>query len=308
MPNRIVSFLPSATEILYELGVGDQIVGVTHECNYPEQAKTKPRVIHSSFDPDTMTSQEIDNKVVDLMHSGKDIYILDEQTLKKANPNLIISQGICEVCSPYTKEVNRAVTILHNKPEVLILDPQNLENILDNIITIGNKVGKTKEAEKLVLELQKRIQYVNRRSIEPPKRVLCLEWLNPLFTAGHWVPQMVEMASGINGLASVGDPSRRMKIDEAIEYEPDLIILMPCGFDVKRTILEYEKLANNPQWKSLAAVQNNEVYAVNANEYFSKPGPRTVTGLEILAKIIHPQTYADLKIPNDSFQKINTKN
>jgi len=306
MPNRIVSFLPSATEILYELGVGDDIVGVTHECNYPEQAKTKPRVIHSSFDPDTMTSQEIDNKVVDLMHSGKDIYILDEQILKKANPNLIISQGICEVCSPYTKEVNRAVTILDTKPEILILDPKNLENILDNIITIGNKVGKTKEAEKLVLELQKRIQYVNRRSIEPPKKVLCIEWLDPLFTAGHWVPQMVEMACGVPQNCS-GDISRRMKIEEAIEYGPDLIVLMPCGFDVKRTILEYEKLANNPQWKSLAAVQNGQVYAVNANEYFSKPGPRTVTGLEILAKIIHPKTYADLTIPDDSFQKI-TKN
>ena len=307
MPNRIVSFLPSATEILYELGVGDKIVGVTHECNYPEKAKSKPRVIHSSFDPNTMTSQEIDNKVIDLMHSGKDIYILDDEILKKANPDLIVAQGICEVCSPYTKEISRAVTILDNKPEVLILEPHHLKNILDNIITIGNKVGKTKEAEKLVLELQKRIQYVNRRSIEPPKRVLCIEWLDPLFTAGHWVPQMVEMTYGINGLASGGDPSRRMKIEEAIQYEPDLIVLMPCGFDVKRTILEYEKLANNTSWKSLAAVKNGEVYAVNANEYFSKPGPRTVTGLEILAKIIHPKTYADLKIPNDSFQKI-TKN
>ena len=308
MQNRIVSFLPSATEILYELGAGDQIVGVTHECNYPKQAKTKPQVIHSSFDHTTMTSLEIDNKVVDLMHSGKDIYILDEQTLKNANPNLIISQGICEVCSPYTKEVNRAVTILHNKPEVLILDPHNLGNILENIITIGNKVGKTKEAEKLVLELQKRIQYVNSRSIEPPKTVLCLEWLDPLFTAGHWVPEMVEMACGINGLSSTGDQSRRMTIDEAIEYEPELIVLMPCGFDVKRTISEYDKLANNPKWKSILAVKNNQVYAVNANEYFSKPGPRTVTGLEIMAKIIHPETYADLKIPDDSFQKINTKN
>ena len=307
MPNRIVSFLPSATEILYELGVGDKLVGVTHECNYPEQAKSKPRVIHSSFDPNTLTSQEIDNKVIDLMHSGKDIYILDDEILKKVNPDLIVAQGICEVCSPYTKEINRAVTILDNKPEVLILEPQNLENILDNIITIGNKVGKPKEAEKLVLELQQRIQYVNRRSIEPPKKVLCIEWLDPLFTAGHWVPQMVEMACGINGLASGGDPSRRMKIEEAVEYEPDLIVLMPCGFDVKRTILEYEKLANNVSWKSLAAVKNNEVYAVNANEYFSKPGPRTITGLEILAKIIHPKTYADLKVPDGSFQKI-TKN
>ncbi len=306
MPNRIVSFLPSATEILYELGVGDQIVGVTHECNYPEQAKNKPRVIHSSFDPDTMTSQEIDNKVVDLMHSGKDIYILDDDALKKARPDLIVAQGLCEVCSPYTKEISRAVKILENKPEVLILEPHNLENILDNIITIGNKVGRKNEAKKLVLELEKRMQSVNRRSIEPPKRVLCLEWLDPFFTAGHWVPQMVEMAVGIPPNCS-GAPSQRMKIEEAIEFEPDIIILMPCGFNVKRTILEYQKLANNPQWKSLRAVQNNEVYAVNANEYFSKPGPRTITGLEILAKIIQPDTYAEIKIPDGSFQKI-TKN
>ena len=308
MPNRIVSFLPSATEILYELGVGDQIVGVTHECNYPEQAKTKPRVIHSSFDPDTMTSQEIDNKVVDLMHSGKDIYILDEQILKKANPNLIISQGICEVCSPYTKEVNRAVTILDNKPEVLILDPRNLDDILTNILEIAKKVGKEKEAQSFIDSLKKRITYVQTKPKKSKPKILCVEWLDPLFTAGHWIPQLVEMTGGINGISLTGNQSRRMEVDETIKFDPDIIILMPCGFDVKRTFTEYEKLANNIQWNSLVAVQNNQVYAVNANEYFSKPGPRTVVGLEILAKIIHPETFADLKIPNNAFQKVNTKN
>ncbi|HEV2192785.1 MAG TPA: cobalamin-binding protein [Nitrosopumilaceae archaeon] len=308
MSNRIVSFLPSATEILYELGVGDDIVGVTHECNYPEQAKAKPRVIHSSFDPDTMTSQEIDNKVIDLMHSGKDIYILDEQTLKKANPNLIISQGICEVCSPYTKEVNRAVAILDNKPEVLILDPRNLDDILTNILDVAKKVGKEKEAQSFIDSLKKRITYIQTKPKKSKPKILCIEWLDPLFTAGHWVPQLVEMAGGINGISSTGDQSRRMEIDETIKFDPDIIILMPCGFDVKRTILEYEKLANNIRWKSLVAVQNSQVYAANANEYFSKPGPRIVTGLEILAKVIHPETFTDLKIPDDSFQKINTKN
>ncbi len=305
MSNRIVSFLPSATEILYELGAGNDIVGVTHECNYPKQAKTKPQVIHSSFDPNTMTSKEIDDTVVRMMHSGKDIYILDEEALKKADPNLIISQGICEVCSPYTKEVSRAVSILHNKPEVLILDPHNLENILENILAIGNKVGKTAEAQKLVLELKNRMQSVNRRSIEEPKRVLCLEWLDPLFTAGHWVPQMVEMAVGINGLASAGDQSRRMTIQEAEEYDPEIIVLMPCGFGIERTISEYKKLQDNKKWQDLRAVKNGEIYAVNANEYFSKPGPRTITGLEILAKIIHPETYADIQIPENSFRKIS---
>ena len=246
MPSRIVSFLPSATEILYELGVGDQIVGVTHECNYPEQAKTKPRVIHSSFDHTTMTSQEIDNKVVDLMHSGKDIYILD----------------------------------------------------------VANKVSKEKEGKSFVDLLKKRIISVQSRPKTSKPKVLCVEWLDPLFTAGHWVPELVEMTGGINGISSTGDQSRRMEIDETIKFNPDIIILMPCGFDIKRTILEYKKLANNVSWKSLDAVKNNEVYAVNANEYFSKPGPRTITGLEILAKLIHPKTYADLKIPDDSFQKL----
>ncbi|MGI0026339.1 MAG: cobalamin-binding protein [Nitrosopumilaceae archaeon] len=308
MPNRIVSFLPSATEILYELGAGDQIVGVTHECNYPKQAKTKPRVIHSSFDPNIMTSQEIDNKVVDLMHSGKDIYILDEQTLKNANPDLIISQGICEVCSPYTKEVNRAVTILQDKPEVLILDPRNLDDILSNILDVAKKIGKEKEAHIFIDSLKKRITSIQTKPKKSSPKVLCVEWLDPLFTAGHWVPQMVEISGGTNGLSVTGDQSRRMELDEAIKFDPDIIILMPCGFDVKRTILEYEKLASNPKWKSILAVQNNKVYAVNANEYFSKPGPRTVTGLEIMAKIIHPDTFQDLKIPDDAFQKINTKN
>jgi len=308
MPNRIVSFLPSATEILYELGVGDDIVGVTHECNYPEQAKSKPQVIHSSFDHTTMTSLEIDNEVASLMHSGKDIYILDDEMLKKARPDLIVAQGLCEVCSPYTKKISRAVSILDNKPEVLILEPKNLEDILQNILDVANKVSKLKEGKNLVNTLQNRITNVQTKPKKSRPKVLCLEWLDPLFTAGHWVPQMVDIAGGINGISGTGEQSRKMEIDEALYFDPDLIVLMPCGFDVKRTILEYEKLANNIQWKMLKAVQNNEIYAVNANEYFSKPGPRTITGLEILAKILHPEIYPDLKTPDDSFQKINTKN
>ena len=305
MPNRIVSFLPSATEILYELGVGDDIVGVTHECNYPEQAKSKPQVIHSSFDHTTMTSLEIDKEVASLMHSGKDIYILDDEILKKARPDLIVAQGLCEVCSPYTKEISRAVSILDNKPEVLILEPKNLEDILQNILDVANKVSKLKEGKNLVNTLQNRITNVQTKPKKSRPRVLCVEWLDPLFTAGHWVPQMVDMAGGINGISITGEQSRRMEIDEVLYFDPDLIVLMPCGFDVKRTILEYEKLVNNVQWKMLKAVQNNEIYAVNANEYFSKPGPRTITGLEILAKILHPEIYTDLKTPQDSFRKIS---
>ena len=304
MPDRIVSFLPSATEILYELGVGDQVLAVTHECNYPVEAASKPRVIHSSFDPQKMSSHEIDNKVVELIHTQKDIYVLDEEILKKANPDLIVAQGICEVCSPYTREINRAVTILNNKPQVLILDPRNLDDILQNIIQIGNKVDRTEQAQDFVAKLRARIKAIKDVSKISRPKVLCIEWLDPLFTAGHWVPQMVEIAGGINGISSTGEQSRRMDIDEAVKFEPDIIILMPCGFDLNRTILEYEKLSKDRKWSSIPAVKQGNLYAVDANEYFSKPGPRTVTGIEILSKIIHPDTFKAIQIPEDSVRKI----
>lgn len=307
MKIRIVSFLPSATEILYELGMGDQVLAVTHECNYPSEAKVKPKVIHSVFDPEKMTSQEIDRKVVDLMKAGKDIYVLDEQVLKNANPNLIVAQGICEVCSPFTKEINKAVTILGVKPEVLILDPRNLGDILDNIIEVGKKVGKLNESQAFVHDLRTRIKIIQYRQKIVQPRVLCIEWLDPLFTAGHWVPQMVELAGGINGISATGDQSRRMEMDEIVKFDPDIIVLMPCGFDVNRTIQEYEKLADKEKWRSLKAVKQGQVYAVNANEYFSKPGPRTVIGLEILAKIINPDTFKDLQIPKNSIRKIDSE-
>ncbi|MGI0074310.1 MAG: cobalamin-binding protein [Nitrosotalea sp.] len=304
---KLVSFLPSATEILYELGVGDQVLAVTHECNYPTEAKAQPRVIHSSFDPQKMSSQEIDNKVMELVNAGKDIYILDEQVLKKANPDLIVAQGICEVCSPYTREINKAVTLLGGRPEVLVLDPKNLDDILENIIEVGNKVGKQEKAKDFVIKLQKRIDYIKNTSKVSRPKVLCIEWLDPFFSAGHWVPQMVEIAGGINGISSTGDRSRKIQIEEMVQFDPDIIVLMPCGFDVSRTLVEYEKLFENNKWKKIKAVSRGQVYAVNANEYFSKPGPRTVTGLEILAKIIHPDTFRQLQVPKQSVQKIDSE-
>jgi len=304
---KLVSFLPSATEILYELGVGDDVLAVTHECNYPVEAKTKPRVIHSSFDPQKMSSQEIDKRVIELVSSGQDIYILDEQVLKKANPDLIVAQGICEVCSPYTREIDKAVSLLGGRPEVLVLDPKNLDDILQNIITVGEKVDRKEKAKDFVLKLEKRISHIKDTSKISRPKVMCIEWLDPLFSAGHWVPQMVEIAGGINGISATGDKSRKMQIDEIIQFDPDIIILMPCGFDVSRTILEYEKLSEDKQWKKIKTVSRGEVYAVNANEYFSKPGPRTVTGLEILAKIIHPDTFRNLQVPKQSIQKIDSE-
>jgi iron complex transport system substrate-binding protein len=302
---RIVSFLPSATETLYELGAGSQIVGVTHECMFPSQARKKPRVIQPSFNPGRMTGRELDNKIVELMRSGKDIYIIDEKTLKRVSPDLIVAQGLCEVCSPFTKEVNRAVNILRSRPEVLVLDPHDLDDILVSIMDVAEKIGKVNEGRKLVALLQKRIDIVrSMRIIKSKPKALCVEWIDPLFTAGHWVPQMVEYASGISGIGSTGEPSRRMDIDEAVELDPDIIVLMPCGFDINRTLKELPVLARNEKWKSLKAVKSRNVYAVNANAYFSKPGPRTVVGLEILAKILHPEASQHIRVPKGSYKKI----
>lgn len=303
---RIASFLPSATEILYELGAGDQLVGVTHECDYPEEAKSKPRVIKSSFDHTTMSSKEIDNQISSMIQSGSDIYLLDEQVLRNASPDLIVAQGLCDVCSPTTKEVNKAVSILNIKPEVVILDPHNLDDILSGILQVAKHVGKTEQAQNLISSIKKRIEYVKTKSVKSRPKILCIEWLDPLFTAGHWVPQMVEIAGGINGISLTGEPSRKMKLEEAVMFEPDIIVLMPCGFDINRIQKEYSRLASDKQWKLIPAVQNNRVFAVDANSYFSKPGPRTVTGIEILAKIIHPETFGDLKVPDDSFVQINS--
>jgi iron complex transport system substrate-binding protein len=312
---RIVSFLPSATETLYELGAGNQIVGVTHECNYPSQARKKPQVIRSSFDPGQMTGRDIDNKIVELMRTGKDIYIVDENTLKRVSPDLIVAQGLCEVCSPFTKEIDRAVSLLGDRrPDLLVLDPHDLDDILVSIMDVAEKIGKVREGRKLVASLQKRIDVVRRSSssvmmtkVKRRPKVLCVEWIDPLFTAGHWVPQMVEYAGGINGLSSTGEPSRRMDIDEAVQLAPDIIVVMPCGFDIEQTLKELPVLASNEKWKSLQAVKNGNIYAVNANAYFSKPGPRTIVGLEIIAKILHPETSQHIRVPKGSYKKIPTR-
>ncbi len=304
---RIVSFLPSATETLYQLGAGREIVGVTHECKFPAQARKKPQVIRPSFDPRHMTGRQIDSKIVELMRSGKDIYIVDDKVLRKASPDLIVAQGLCEVCSPFTKEISRAVSVLGGRPDVLVLDPHDLDDILVSIMDVADKVGRVREGTRLVASLQMRIDAVRNMKIIKKRsrpRVLCIEWLDPLFTAGHWVPQMVEYAGGINGISVAGEQSRRMEIDEAVQFDPDIIVLMPCGFEISRTLKELPALARNEKWKSLRAVKNNNVYAVNANAYFSKPGPRTVVGLEILAKILHPDAARQIRVPKGSYRKI----
>ena len=303
---RIVSFLPSATELLYEFGVDDKLFGVTHECKYPDGAKLKPQVISSVINSDDLSSNEINTITCTLLNEGKNIFELNKENLIDANPDLIISQETCEVCAAYTNQVKSALEILPNKPELYSMDPHNLKEIIQSVTKLGQILNKEKKSVEIVNSLERRIQHIQNSEKKLIPKVLAIEWIEPFFTAGHWIPQMIEFAGGINLISKTGEHSRRMDMGEVVNSKPDIIIFMPCGFDTDRTVQEYESiLDNNPGWNSLQAVKNNQIYAVDANSFFSKPSIRTIDGLEILAKIIHPEKFKNLIVPDNSFSKIS---
>jgi iron complex transport system substrate-binding protein len=304
--NRIVSFLPSATELIYELGEQERIFGVTHECDFPKDARTKPRVIESVFESEKMSSKEINEKILDLVTNDNEIYKLQIDNLKKANPDLIISQEICEVCSAYTNQVNNAMEILGTKPEIFVMNPHNIEGILSNVDEISRKIGVVEKGVKLVNSLKKKIRYFEKKQISNKPRVLAIEWIDPFYTSGHWIPEMIELVGAKNLISKRSEHSREMTFDEIKNADPDIIIMMPCGFDVQRTITEYDKtLKNNQDWQDIRAVKSKKVFAVDANSYFSKPSIRIITGIEVLGKIIHPEEFSKIQVPNGSFRKIN---
>ncbi|NJK77553.1 MAG: cobalamin-binding protein [Nanoarchaeota archaeon] len=302
---RIVSFLPSATELLYELGAGDMLFGVTHECKYPENAKTKLQVISSVINSDELTSSEIDTKTCQLLSEGKEIFVLNEKNMLRANPDLIISQETCEACAAHSNHVNKAIQILQKRPIVHSMDPHNLEEIVRSVNKIGKVINKEKDAEKITESLKNRINQIKKHKPITKHKVLALEWIEPFFTAGHWIPQMINEAGGENMISKEGERSRRTDINEIIKSDPDIIIMMPCGFDTFRTVTEYINILKmNKSWNSLRAVKNKKVFAVDANAYFSKPSIRTIIGLEILAKIIQPDDFLRLIVPKNSFLQI----
>ena len=302
---RIVSFLPSATELLYEFGVEDMLYGVTHECKYPENAKTKPRVISSTINSDELSSKEIDTKTCQLLNEGKEIFTLHEKNILEANPDLIISQETCEACAAHANQVNKAIQILQKKPMIHSMDPHNLQEIIEAVNKIGKIIEKEDKAEKITESLKKRMKHVKNCKQETKLKVLAIEWIDPLFTAGHWVPEMIKEAGGENMISKIGEHSRKLSITEITKSDPDIIIMMPCGFDIFRTISEYNKiLKDDKSWNMLRAVKNKKVFAVDANSYFSKPSIRTITGLEILAKIIQPESFLNLIVPDNSFLHI----
>ena len=303
--NRIVSFLPSATELLYEFGLGGKIFGVTHECKYPSEASSKPQIIKSLIDSDKLTSKQINNKTCQLLNEKREIFTINEDELKKAEPDLIITQETCEVCAAYTNKVEKALEILQKKPILFSMDPHNLEEIISSITKLGKILKKEKKAKKITNLLEKRIQNIKEIKNENNITVLAIEWIDPFFTAGHWIPEMIEIAGGNNQVSRKGERSKQIDLQTIIEINPEMIIIMPCGFELNRVVSEYKTiLQSNKLWNTLKAVKNNQIFAVNANSYFSKPSIRTIEGLEILAKIIQPKKFENIKISKNSFTQI----
>jgi iron complex transport system substrate-binding protein len=293
LPMRICSFLPSATEIIYSLGLGDSLYGVSHECNYPPEARDKPRVVRSRLDPASHTSQEIDRLVSEMASRGERIYEVDTGVLHQVKPDLVITQELCEVCAVSYEDVERAVVQLEMPPQLVSLDPSSLDDVLRDIERVGQYTGKYREARRLVADLRHRIEAVKSIALSAPFRpaVACIEWLDPLIVAGHWVPELVQLAGGRDSLAQSGAPSRRIEMSELISSAPDVLILMPCGMDVARAAQELSLLNNLEEWKVLPAVQSGKVYVTDAGSLFSRSGPRLVDSLELMAKMLHPELF-----------------
>jgi iron complex transport system substrate-binding protein len=297
---RICSLLPGATEIAYALGLGDQIVGVTHECDYPHDAKQKRVVVRSGIDSTRMSGLEIDRKVGELLQAGKGLYTIDEQAFVEAAPDVILTQGLCDVCALDYNEVVKAAQLLPRAPLILSLNPHCLTDILDDILRVGEGTRREAAANALVSDLRRRMERIGYREPDHRPRVVCLEWFEPLYVAGHWVPEMVALAGGYDMLGHKGEPSFKVEWSRIIDSKPAVILLMPCGFDVRRTVKESTPLRRLEGWKDLPAVQAGNVYALNGSAYFSRPGPRLVSGLEILARIMHPDEIKESLAESDA--------
>ena len=290
---RICSLLPSATEIAFALGLDDSVVAVTHECDYPPQARSKRVVVKSSIDPARQSSAEIDKSIGERLKGSRGVYTIDLPRLREADPDLILTQELCDVCAVDYDEVLSAARSLARKPKIISLTPTLLAGVLRDIELVGEATGKQREAGAVVGRLSARIDRVREQvaGAGTRPRVACIEWLDPIYIAGHWIPEMVELAGGRDKLGKKGLPSEKTSWDRVVQSVPEVIVLMPCGFEVERTMKELELLHRLPGWDDLPAVREMRVFAVNGSAYFNRPGPRLVDGLEILAQLFHPEIF-----------------
>jgi iron complex transport system substrate-binding protein len=291
---KIISLLPSATEIVFALGLGDSLEGVTHECDYPAEAREKPVVMRPSLPPGPLTSREIDSAVRAKMDAKEPLYVLDRALIQRVQPDVILTQDLCRVCSIATGEVEDALADLGVESKVLSLDPNTLEEIFVSIEAVGALLERGDRAKEITEGLRARVEKVKKTALRLPTiRVLAQEWLDPPFAGGHWVPEMVEAAGGTNLLAQKGEPSKEVTWRQIRDATPEVVVYMPCGYYLDEAEEEALKLYDNPEFADTSAAREGNVFAVEATSYFSRPGPRIVDGLEILAWAVHPEAYAE---------------
>lgn len=290
---KICSLLPSATEMVFALGIGDSLVGVTHECDYPPEALRIPRVTRSNIPPG-MASDEIDVLVSSTLETSGSLYELDLAQLEGLHPDLILTQKLCDVCAVSFDRVEDAAKHLKSRPTVLNLEPHSLEDILSNIRTVGKATGREASAEALVGTLQRRIDATRGKTakLADRPRVFCMEWVNPPYCGGHWMKELVEIAGGRDDLSNLHRPSYRIKWSRVLDFSPEIIVLTCCGFDLKRVEREAETLAKFEGLSNLPAAKAGRIFATDGSSYFSRPGPRIVESLEILAHLIHPEVFS----------------
>jgi iron complex transport system substrate-binding protein len=286
---RIVSLLPSATEILFALGFDREIVGVSHECDFPPRARTKPVVIHSRL-PRDASPAEIDHLVTEYVHRGESLYAVDAQVLEALAPDLIITQDLCHVCAASPDDLRTALARFDRRPEVLCLNPRDLGDVWRDILLVGEETCHGHQAEALLKQIGARLGALERQlpaGVDRP-RVAFLEWLQPFYVSGHWVQEMIHRAGGEDLFGRVRTPSFRVPLQDVVEAAPEILLIAPCGYTAERARDEYHSIDFPEQWSAMPAVRNGRVYALEANSYFSRSGPRLVTGIEALAKLFHP--------------------
>ena len=289
---RIVSLLPSATELCYALGLGDQLAAVTHECDFPEAALAKPHATRNVLPAGLDDPAEIDRQVAERVVEGLPIYELDVALLQRIDPDLILTQRLCEVCAVSYEDVLAVARQLPHEPRIVSLEPHSLDEMLESLTQLGEITGRAATAAAVVTALRQRLQWV--ASLLPSgvrPRVACLEWLDPPMAGGHWVPEMVELAGGEDVLGRRGRPSHYLRWEEIVAAQPEVLVLMPCGYDLPRSVQEAERLRTRPELAELPAVRSGNVYAVDGSGYFNRPGPRLVEGVVMLAGLLHPEAF-----------------
>ncbi len=289
---RIVSLLPSATEIVCQLGLGDQLVGVTHECDFPPFVTALPKVTRTLI-PHDAPSREIDGLVRERLKTQKALYSLDMPLLKELRPNLMVTQALCDVCAVSEEEVMAAACSLPGQPKVVNLEPMRLSEMYDCIRLVGEAAGVADRASQVIGELQARVDAVANRTtgIGYRPRVVLLEWIDPPFCSGHWSPELIRLAGGVEGIGREGEPSRKISWNEIVACDPEVLVIACCGFNTERTLQDLPILRGYSHFAELSCVRADRVHVVDGNSYFSRPGPRLVDSLEILAHLLHPDVH-----------------